>query len=297
MRETERSGDAPVFVGIHTEGETLCAVAVDGLGAVRARASGRTASGAFAALAAESGFPPRAVAFAAVDLDTVRPIVAAAVPPGVPVISIDIGAALVVGEHAYGAARGMPHAVALWVGASVHAGLLLDGRPWLGAHGLAGSAAWLALNPVEREDYRRTGCLQAEIAEGGIVRRLVWRVKAGDRSHAVEAVGGDLGALRADTVFAAARDGDGVAISVVRDTAKYVGMAVANLAATVDPQVVVLGGMLATHADLLLEPVRLELARRLDSRLVAQLAVVPAALGDEAAALGAAHHAMLAARS
>ena len=31
-----------------------------------------------------------------------------------------------------------------------------------GAHGLASSVQWLALNPVEREDYRRMGCLEAE---------------------------------------------------------------------------------------------------------------------------------------
>ena len=38
----------------------------------------------------------------------------------------------------------------------------------------------------EREDYRKTGCLEAEVAASGIVRRLIWRVKSGDRSRAVD---------------------------------------------------------------------------------------------------------------
>ena len=50
------------------------------------------------------------------------------------------------------------------------------------------SVAWLALNPVEREDYRKIGCLEAEVAAAGIVRRLIWRIKAGDRSRVQDIV-------------------------------------------------------------------------------------------------------------
>ena len=48
--------------------------------------------------------------------------------------------------------------------------------------GCASSVGWLAMNPVEREDYRRFGGLEAEIASAGIVRRFVWRIKSGDES-------------------------------------------------------------------------------------------------------------------
>ena len=61
----------------------------------------------------------------------------------------------------------------------------------------------------------------------------------------------------------AARAQDGVSISVMRDTAKYLGMAAANLVVIADPEMLVLGGIMASAADLLLEPVRTELARRL----------------------------------
>ena len=60
--------------------------------------------------------------------------------------------------------------------------------------------------------------------------------------------------------------GDGVSISVVRDTAKYLGMAAANLVVVADPEMLVLGGIMASAADLLLEPIRVELARRLPRR-------------------------------
>ena len=206
--------------------------------------------------------------------------------------SVSHGAGVALGEQWVGAARTATHVVALSAAETIDAGIVIDGRLFGGAHGLAGAARWLALNPVEREDYRRLGCLEAEVGSPGIVRRLVWRIKSGDRSRVIEIASNDLNAITAAHVFEAARAGDGVAISVVRDTAKYIGMAIANLVAIIDPQVVVLGGTIAAAGDLLLEPTRLEVSRRISPASNQSVKVVPAALGDAAAAIGAARAAI-----
>ena len=198
------------------------------------------------------------------------------------------GIAAAVGEVWAGAARDRDDVVFFAVAEHAIAGVIREGAPMLGASCRAPSIAWLALNPVEREDYRKIGCLEAEVAAAGIVRRLTWRIKAGDRSRVEEAVGGDLSTLRVDHVLKAARDGDGVSISVMRDTAKYLGMAAANLVIVADPEMLVLGGLMATAADLLSEPVRIEVARRLPRQVMDALAIVPASLGEDAAAIGAA---------
>ena len=190
-----------------------------------------------------------------------------------------------------GAAHGARHAVCLHIGDEVFAGLLLDGQPWSGAHGRAGAAAWLALNPVERQDYRKLGSLAAEVSAKGIARRLSWRVQAGDRSRVLENAGGSLDAITGQLVFEGARAGDGVAISVVRDTAKYIGMAVATLAAAIDPDVIVVSGSVA-GADLMLEPVRQECARRLPPDGMTDLRVEFSTLGPDAVAIGAARLAL-----
>jgi len=169
-----------------------------------------------------------------------------------------------------------------------------DGTPAIGARARAGSIGWLALNPVEREDYRRTGCLEAEVGAAGIVRRLIWRVKAGDPSRVADAVNGEFGAITAEQILDAARDGDGVAISVVRDTVKYLGMAAANLVAIADPECLVLGGIMASSSDLLFEPVRADLAKRLPRHMIEGLTIVVAALGADAPAIGAARLAAVA---
>jgi glucokinase len=203
------------------------------------------------------------------------------------------GAAAVAAEAWVGVAQGARHAVCLHIGDEVFAGLLLDGKPWAGAHNRAGAAAWLAINPVERQDYRKLGSLAAEVSSQGIARRLSWRIQAGDRSRVLDAAGGSLDAITGKDVFDGARGGDGVAISVVRDTAKYIGMAVATLAAAIDPEVVVVSGSVAA-ADLMLEAVRQECIRRLPPKMMASMRVEFSDLGPNAIAIGAARLAQLA---
>lgn len=203
------------------------------------------------------------------------------------------GTAAVVAEAWSGAARGAQHVVCLHSGSRVIAGILLGGQPWSGAHGHAGTAAWLAINPADRQDYKKLGSLAAEVSESGLVKRLSWRIQAGDDS-AVLARAGGLDAITAAHVYESAKAGDGVAISVVRDTARYVAMALVNLAVTLDPDVVVLGGRILAAGDLLTDTVRQEWGRRLPPGFAPRIRFEISTLADDAIALGAARLAMLA---
>jgi glucokinase len=286
------------MIGLELEDARAIAVRVSGQGAVEERAT--VPADGDLARAAE-----RAIAAVVAQSTDARVIGVAAATPGAPAIAaivaalaprldradrqiVPSGTAAAVAEAWIGAARGARDVAFFAVAEHATAGLVRDGAAVTGSRGRAASVAWLALNPVEREDYRRTGCLEAEVAAAGIVRRLIWRIKAGDRSRVEEKVAHDLSAITIDHLLDAARGGDGVSISVVRDTAKYLGMAAANLVAVADPEVLVLGGIMATAADLLLEPVRTEIARRLPRPMLEALTIAPAALGADAAAIGAA---------
>lgn len=204
------------------------------------------------------------------------------------IVPVTAGNAAAVAEQWVGAARGLKHVVTFAIAEHVAAGVLIDGKPWLGAHGFASSVGWLAMNPVEREDYRRLGGLEAEIASAGIVRRFVWRIKSGDESALSNKVKGDFSKITAADIFEAGRAGDGVSISVVRDTVKYAGMAVANLASLFDPEVIVLGGVMAHSGDLMLEQMKVECGRRLHAQQSELVRIVLSPLGDDAVAIGAA---------
>ena len=287
-------------IGIAVRDAEVAVMVVDPQGTVvkRAARDGATAASAADAVAAIDGHAPKRVGAALRDPrdqaagDVVAAAAGAARVTEAPRV-VTRGAAVALAEQWLGAARGARHVVALIATDCVDAGIVIDGRVFEGAHGLAGAAGWLALNPVERDDYRRLGCLEAEIGANGIVRRMVWRLKSGDTSRVLEMAGGQLSDITVPQVFDAARQDDGVAIAVVRDTARYIGMAIGNLVAIVDPDVVVLGGLISEAADLLLEPVRAEAARRMSSSVASTLQIVPGVLGEDAPALGAARAAML----
>ena len=285
------------MLGIELDEAYAIAVRIDDHGAVQARArvdaAGDLAAATANALAQVESGPA----------DPADPIGVAATNPDAPAIArvvsslagrlaggvIMSGTAAAAAETWVGVARGVQDVVFFAVGQHTTGGIVRGGAVIAGTRGRAGSIAWLALNPVEREDYRKTGCLEAEVAAAGLVRRLIWRIKAGDRSRVQDAVKDDLSAITVDHLLDAARAGDGESISVVRDTAKYLGMAAANLVVVADPEMLVLGGIMASAADLLLEPLRVELARRLPKPMMDALRIETATLGADAAASGAAY--------
>jgi len=237
------------MIGLELDETCAIAVRIDDHGAVQARArvdaAGDLAAATAAALARVQSAPADPVGVAATNPDApaIAPVVSGLANrlAGKAGVAMS-GSAAAAAETWVGAARGAQDVVFFAVGQHTTGGFVRGGVVIHGTRGRAGSIAWLALNPVEREDYRKTGCLEAEVAAAGLVRRLIWRIKAGDRSRVQDLVKDDLTAITVDHLLDAARGGDGVSISVVRDTAKYLGMAAANLVVVADPEMLVLGG-------------------------------------------------------
>jgi predicted NBD/HSP70 family sugar kinase len=283
------------MVGLELRDADALAVVVDNDGKVIARGRGTGRNLGDAALAALGQLPASAMEPpSVVSVHPESPAVGAAMQVLAtkfdtlarltPVAS---GTAAASAEAWVGAARGRSDVVYFSAAEHPTAGILYGSRPLTGVNRRAPAVAWLALNPVEREDYRKTGCLDAEVGAAGIVRRLIWRIKAGDRSRVQDAVKDDLAAIHFDHIVQAARGGDGVSISVMRDTAKYLGMAAANLVVIADPEVLVLGGIMASAPDLMLDAVKVEIGRRLPPPMAEALTIAPALLGDDAPAIGA----------
>ena len=292
-----------MILGISSENGHARAVLMDAEGRVRASAASAahdSTAGMVAvareALAAAGGAQPTAVGVSFPDPDSRTwpadlSSVAAAAGVHAPVRALSTGRASALAEVWYGAGKRARDLIAFSIGPCVSAGIVSNGVLLSGAHGLASSVQWLALNPVEREDYRRMGCLEAEGGAAGIVRRLVWRVKSGDRSRVVDQAGGDFNAVTLDMILEGARGEDGVSISVIRDTVKYLAMAVSNIAAVIDPEVILLGGVLQSSSDLLLDPIRQECARRMPPGMMERTRIEVSPLGADAAPMGAARFA------
>jgi glucokinase len=105
----------------------------------------------------------------------------------------------------------------------------------------------------------------------------------------LEAAGGDAEQLTGQLVAAAAAEGDPLALELVTEVGQWLGQGIADLAAILDPDVVVIGGGVSRLGELMLAPARERLERALPGRgFRPGPRVVAAQLGPEAGLIGAA---------
>ena len=90
--------------------------------------------------------------------------------------------------------------------------------------------------------------------------------------------------------MAAAQAGDTQALEGLARTGRYIGIGIANAVTLISPEVVVVGGGVAAAGDLLLEPIRDELRRRVRTTSLDAVEVVVAELGVWAGSIGASIH-------
>jgi predicted NBD/HSP70 family sugar kinase len=147
----------------------------------------------------------------------------------------DINLALL-GELWHGCAQNLSNVALLSLGTGLGLGLFINGRLIRGESGAAGEIAYLPFggDPLQAES-REQGCLEYQIGAVGIMRR--YRESSGT---AVESV---------DQVFVRARAGDPHAAGVIDETARLTAMAAATVVATVDPQLLVMGGSVGSRPE------------------------------------------------
>ncbi|MEZ4456166.1 MAG: ROK family protein [Gemmatimonadales bacterium] len=192
------------------------------------------------------------------------------------------------GEWWVGAAAGARHAVTFTLGTGIGGGLVVDGRL---VHGASDVAAEIGHITIETNG-RRCGCgndgsLEAYASGPAIARRAAELIAAGAESS-LGRKGESLAGVTAETVYAAAAAGDQLAHEVVQDTAKYLGVGVANLINILNPEVVVICGGVTQAGDRLFVPLRREVARRAFRPAVEACRIVPGILPGTAGVIGAA---------
>jgi predicted NBD/HSP70 family sugar kinase len=163
-------------------------------------------------------------------------------------------------EHEHGAGRGVEDFAFLSVGTGTGAGLVLDGRLHRGANGLAGEIDY-AVDAEGRDpdESPHDPCAPVFVA---LADRLVAEHTAAGAVTALTRAGESGSALTPELIFAAARAGDPLALRLTAEEARRIAVYAAPIAAVADVELLVLGGGIGLNGDLLLEPLRTELARR-----------------------------------
>ncbi len=208
---------------------------------------------------------------------------------GLPVTADNDATCATWAERERGAAAGARDAVLVTLGTGIGAGIVAGGELQRGANGFAGEPGHMVVDPHGPPcPCGRRGCWERFASGSGLGRLARDAAHAGRAARMIELAGGDPENVKGEHVTAAAREGDADAIAVFESFAWWVALGVANLVNVLDPAVVVVGGGLAEADELLLAPVRIayrELVLAAPHR--PEVAIVKAALGERAGAIGA----------
>lgn len=207
-------------------------------------------------------------------------LVAERLGSGLPVVianEADLGA---LAEHTWGAGVGVDHLIYVSSEVGVGAGLVIDGRPLVGAAGCAGEVGHFQVNPTGvRCRCGAIGCWETEIGGPALLRR------AGrtEKSYRPEAV---------TRLLREAAWGDPVALGAVEDVGRWLGSGLAGLMNVFNPQRVVVGGLLGDMWPLVEQIVQTELRGRVMAPALEVVDIRAAHLGADGPLLGAAELAL-----
>ena len=208
---------------------------------------------------------------------------------GVDTFLINDASAAALGEHEFGAGRGVNNLIYLTVGTGIGGGIIIDGKLYLGPSGSAGEIGHMTIDVNgQRCSCGNTGCLETLASGTAMAKEAIKRIKQGEKSSLTEIVGGKIENITADTVEVAARGGDSLASEVISEAATYLGVGMVNLVNIFNPEMVIVGGGVAKMGDLLLNPARQVVQERAFQLPAQAVRIVQAQLGDDSGLLGAA---------
>ncbi|HEY8426664.1 MAG TPA: ROK family transcriptional regulator [Limnochordales bacterium] len=163
----------------------------------------------------------------------------------------------------------------LSVGVGLGAGIVIDGELYRGAGGTAGEFGHATIDPAGPAcSCGNRGCLEVFVSERALMGYL-------QRSRS------DPVASSPEEVLQAADAGDAVAISALARLGEYLGIGIANVINTFNPELVVIGGPIARAGHHVLNAARRVVEQRALAFPRSKARIVVSALGDEACAIGA----------
>jgi len=158
---------------------------------------------------------------------------------GIKTIVLNDANAAGLGEAWMGSGKDKQSMVLVTIGTGIGGAIVVNGEVLVGFNGSGGEIGHIT---VEKDSDRicncgRKGCLENYASATGIVKTVQELVEKNNRSTVLNKHD-----MSAKNIFAAAKKGDSIAIEAIDIFGRYLGKALANIAVTVDPEIIVLAG-------------------------------------------------------
>ncbi|MFD0827556.1 ROK family glucokinase [Neobacillus sp. M.A.Huq-85] len=194
------------------------------------------------------------------------------------------------GEMWKGAGGGAKDLVCVTLGTGVGGGVIIGGNIVQGANGAAGEIGHITAVPNGGAPCNcgKTGCLETVASATGIVRLATKEILKGDLKGELAEKQAANGKINAKDVFDAARNGDQMAVKVLDEVTFHLGLVLANIGNTLNPQKIVIGGGVSKAGDILLNSVKQQFNQFAFSSVKESTELALATLGNDAGVIGAA---------
>lgn len=206
---------------------------------------------------------------------------------GIDTFILNDATAAVLGEHKYGAGRGLKHLIYITVSTGIGGGIITNGQLYVGAGGGAGEIGHTIIDiHGPKCTCGNYGCLETLASGRAVARETIARIKSGEKSL-LAAMVERVEDITAADVTKAAREGDKLALEVIKQTGFYLGVGLLTLVNIFNPERIIVGGGLSKMGDLLLEPARQVVKNGPYPFMSEAVSIVTAELGDDVSVLGA----------
>ncbi len=191
--------------------------------------------------------------------------------------------AAAIGEYVFGAGRGTNNMVFITVSTGIGGGAILNGKIY---RGNTCNALEIGHSTIEKNGPRcncgNYGCAEVLASGTAIGKSARAAIEKGEKTSL-----STYEKVTAYEVFKEAEKGDNVAQNVIDKALNYLGICVANVIASFDPEMVIIGGGVSKGGDIVFDKVKEVVNNRCFKVMSESTKIVPAALGIDAGVIGA----------
>ncbi|HEY8909965.1 MAG TPA: ROK family transcriptional regulator [Desulfosporosinus sp.] len=193
-----------------------------------------------------------------------------------------------IGESWFGRGKDISNFILFRVGTGVGAGIILDNQLYRGASFTAGEVGHTTIDiNGPKCSCGNYGCLEAMVGGTALARRAQQAIRFGKKSILEDMVKGNLELIDGKLLYLAAGQKDQVAMDVLEDTGRYLGIGIANLINTLNPSLIILSGGVFGAADVIMGTLRKTVEKRALAKPAQEVSIVISELGENAIAIGA----------
>lgn len=191
-------------------------------------------------------------------------------------------------EYKYGSMKGYDVGVMLTLGTGIGGGIIINGKPFSGSHGIGSEIGHIILDSnFYTCNCGNNGCFETFCSATAIIKYAQKLIKEGRKTLVLNMANNDMEKITAKMVFDAYKENDEVAVDVINRFKEYMIKGIISIIHFIDPDIISIGGGVSNASDIILEGLEDEINKKVIYNKNGLAKVVIAKFKNDSGILGA----------